>query len=387
MTHSVRGFGLAATLVLVSTVAVVPQASAQSTSSTAAYVYIQIQGSQGAVYGFTASSAGQLSAIPGAPWKPAGLIVGDNKTMLVTMGEDNLHTYGIASNGAIEGQLEGNPDTDYGNDCDAGANIGAVMDHTGQWVYVLQEARGAEPCWAYKSFEISNQYSEGVLNGEGDDEVTAPPGGSFDLPSILGDESFAYADQIDGNLTSVIGFQRDGAGALQQIQFQEVDPTLADGVYVPYRPDASSTGRYLVLQLYANGSGKGQLGSYTVDSNGNISSTNTSDNMPASPFRITGTTFSYSGKMFVTYADNGAKRSLGNGIEIYNFNGADPLTPYTALLTGTRIDQVAWDGSNHLYAISASGNKLYVFTVTSTSVTEDTAWSIGAPYKMLVVTE
>jgi hypothetical protein len=78
---------------------------------------------------------------------------------------------------------------------------------------------------------------------------------------------------------------------------------------------------------------------------------------------------------------------LGNGIQIYNFNGAGPLTPYKTLLNGTPIDQVAWDSSNHMYAISQSTNTLYVFTVTSTSVTQDTAWSIGSPFKMIVVSE
>jgi hypothetical protein len=55
MTYAFRSLGLAASLMLVSTVAVVPQARAASTSSTAAYVYIQIQGPEGAVYGFQAS--------------------------------------------------------------------------------------------------------------------------------------------------------------------------------------------------------------------------------------------------------------------------------------------------------------------------------------------
>jgi hypothetical protein len=75
------------------------------------------------------------------------------------------------------------------------------------------------------------------------------------------------------------------------------------------------------------------------------------------------------------------------GIEIYNFNGAAPLTLYKKLLTGTSIDQVAWDSSNHLYAISKSTNELYVFTVTPTSEAEDTSWSIGSPFLMAVVSQ
>jgi hypothetical protein len=40
-----------------------------------------------------------------------------------------------------------------------------------------------------------------------------------------------------------------------------------------------------------------------------------------------------------------------------------------------------------MYAISTTENMLYVFTVTSTSVTETSSVSIGAPYRMIVVSE
>ena len=79
--------------------------------------------------------------------------------------------------------------------------------------------------------------------------------------------------------------------------------------------------------------------------------------------------------------------NAASGIEIYNFNGAAPLALYKTLLTDTPIGQVAWDSSNHLYAISPSTTTLYVFTVSPASVTEDTSISIGSPYKMIVVSE
>jgi hypothetical protein len=131
-----------------------------------------------------------------------------------------------------------------------------------------------------------------------------------------------------------------------------------------------------------------QLASFSVDAAGNLSSTNTPETMPVSPFFPTGSTFSPSGNLFVTWADNGlGNPSLGNGIQIYNFNGAAPLTYNTSLLSGGPVDQVAWDASNHLYAISKANNMLYVFTVTPASATQVAAWSIGAPFKMLVVSE
>lgn len=393
MTHMVRGLGLAVSLSLLTIPVFAPQATAQSNSSTAAYVYIQIQGPQGSVYGFSASSSGKLSAIAGAPWKLSGLIIGDNKQLLVTMGEDNLHSWVIDSNGAIGGALESNPDTDYGDDCDAGANMGAVMDHTGQYVYVLQQKTSTELCMAYKSFEISDQYSEGVFDGVGETEADPPPGGAGDgLPSILGNESFAYADQYEGVANSILGFHRNSSGVLELIGV--IDPAFPGGAaYTPHHPDASPASDYVVLQEVQNDNSAAiQLGSFSVDSAGNLSSTNTAETMPTSPFNITGTTFSPSGDLFVAWTDNAGSNPAGgsgtpNGIEIYHFNGAAPLSPYATLLSGTPIDQVTWDSSNHLYAISQSGNTLYVFTVTSTSITEDTKWSIGAPFKMIVVSQ
>jgi len=135
MTYAVRGLGLAASLLLLSTAAVVPQASAQSAPSTAAYVYIQIQGPSGAIYGFNASSTGKLTAIPGAPWKVTGQIVGSNGSQLIALGTDNIHSYAVASNGAIGSQLEQNPYTDYaGGECGTGstAENSALLDQTGK---------------------------------------------------------------------------------------------------------------------------------------------------------------------------------------------------------------------------------------------------------------
>lgn len=355
-------------------------------SSPAAYVYVQIQGRAGSVYGFQASSAGRLNAISGSPFKPSGLIIGGNGTELITLGQDNLYSYGVASDGTIQSQLESVPYIDYsGGECGGGTNAvhDAVLDHTGKDVYVMLE-NGTNPCAAYQSFAVENA---GVFDSVGFTEQDTSDGSEVDLPSILGNETFAYADLINGHSSSLIGFQRNSSGALQLFKFAETDPTLTGGVYSPFRPDASPTGNYLVVQLYPNDSNPPQLASYTVDSQGNISTTNTSSNMPTSALANPYSTFSPSGNLFALYADNGPTGTPGNGIEIYNFNGASPLTLNTTLLKGVPIDQVEWDTSNHLYVISKSVNTIYVFTVTPTSVTEDMTQSIGAPFHMVVVSQ
>ncbi|MFZ0303694.1 MAG: hypothetical protein WAL75_13475 [Terracidiphilus sp.] len=383
MMYRLRGLGLAATLVFVSMLAANSNAKAQSTPSNSAYVYVQIDGPQGAVYGLQASSAGKISAIPGGKWQLAGQIVGSNKSQFITLGEDNIHSYAVESNGAIGSALEQNPYTDYaGGQCGTGstADNNAVLDHTGKFVYiVLQTSNGISGCSSVQSFNIN---SAGAFDGVGDAVLSGYV--NVSLPSILGNEKFAYANTNNGS-NPIIGFTRESSGALESLQFNVTNPTYSGGFYTPGFPDASPTGNYVVLHLFPNDANPFQLGSYTVDSEGNLSTTNTSSNMPTSALIGASSTFSPSGNLYVLYAGVNTTPNAADGIEIYNFNGAGPLTLYKKLLTGTPIDEVAWDNSNHLYAISKYENKLYVFTVTPTSVTEDTAWSIGGPVKMIVV--
>jgi hypothetical protein len=64
------------------------------------------------------------------------------------------------------------------------------------------------------------------------------------------------------------------------------------------------------------------------------------------------------------------------GLQVFHFNGGNPITHYTGLIARGQVDQMYWDNENHLYAISHSAGKLFVFTVTPTSVTQ----APGSPY-------
>ena len=388
MFSAFRGLGLAGFLALVFTFMAAPCLLAQS-----AYVYVQSGGSAGPVYGYSASSNGQLSTIAGSPFKPGTAIVGGTKTEFFTIGKTLLHSYAVGSNGAIGAQKSQISFLNYsGGSCGGGTNglANGVLDHSGQYLYVLLENGGDGSCAAYQTYKIN---SGGSFSFDGDTELnfgvqSGPNFLSVDLPSILGNETFAYADESSGHNSSPIGFRRESSGTLQVMQLGEVDPTLANGSYNVSNPDASPIGNFVVLQLYPNDSNPPQLGSYSVDSNGNLSTTNTSTSMPTSALFGPYSTFSLDAKFLSLYANAGTGTGgPGNGIEIYNFNGTSPLSLFKTVLSGTPIDQVAWDSSNHLYAISRSLNKLYVFTVTSTSVTQNSSYSITNPLRMVVVSQ
>jgi hypothetical protein len=65
-------------------------------------------------------------------------------------------------------------------------------------------------------------------------------------------------------------------------------------------------------------------------------------------------------------------------LQLFHFNGANPLTRFTALLPTGEIDQLAWDSDDHLYAIGIPAGQLYVLAVTSTGVRE----APGSPYSI-----
>jgi hypothetical protein len=74
------------------------------------------------------------------------------------------------------------------------------------------------------------------------------------------------------------------------------------------------------------------------------------------------------------------------GLQVFHFNGASPTTKYTGLLTTTHINQMFWDNANHLYAISQSTGKLYVFTITPTGYSQapGSPHTIATPNSIIV---
>lgn len=399
MMHTHRGLGVAATLGIALSLAVVPQARSQSTS---AHVYVQTQGPAGPVYEYSANSNGQLAPISGSPFKPGTQIVGGNGSQFFTLGKTLIHSFSVASNGAVGSQLSQVPIFDYaGSSCGSATSgkVGAVLDHTGKTIYTMIDPNG---CVAYQSYAING---DGSFTFGGDTEEPQSLYGSdlenvsFGLPTILGNETFAYAEypkDSSGN-GKLIGFRRGSSGTLELMQFSETDPggTMAAAAH---DPDASPKGNYVVVQVNSSGTSPTYLASYSVDSQGNLSTTNTYSNMPTTTLvpnfntssqsaMRSNSAFSPSGNLFAVYGGAGTPGSAMNGIEIYNFNGSAPLTLYKKILTGAPIDDVAWDNSNHLYAISNSANTIYVFTVTSTNVVEDMTLSLAYPVRLVVVSQ
>ncbi len=349
--------------------------AATQTAAQAAYVYV---GTAKGVYLYSAASNGSLSLVSGSPFSVAGSAVGSNGKYFVSLGTAYLHSYPVASNGAIQGQASQTNTQSYsGSAC--GGTYGGIFDHTGQNVYVQRNTGSAE-CTALQSFKIS---STGALTFLGATEFNQTFTSKPTLIALTGNGAFGYSFAGVGFCsTSTYGFQREGSGAM--ILDTNISNSLATPPpdFQPLAGTADPTNHFAIAGSEEPDSctfETPQLASYTVDANGNLASTNTTQNMPTPLVNPTVLNMSPSGQ-FLAVGGN-TQATYGSitqtpGLQVFHFNGANPITSYSGVLTTAPIDEIHWDSNNHLYALSNSTHKLYAYTVTSSSITAVP----GSPY-------
>ncbi len=373
MRHAVTGkIKLALALAVLSTgsaftqIATAETIAETTTTSPVAYVYVQT--TKGVVV-YEAASTGALTQVSGSPFADSGQMGAANGSYLFSVGTDYIHTYKVNSNGAVGQQVSEIDAQKYGG-AQCGTNVGgALLDHTGKYLYVLLSgASGDNPCSALQSYKVA---SNGELIFLGDTENDTYSVHGDDIPvgisTIGGNDNYAYGIIGDVYADLFSAFRRDSNGFLvANSNFTHVDPkpnpSVSDDQYFPLAVAADPTNHLAVLmnEPFTNGPPP-QLASYTINnSTGAIESTNTWENMPTPEFYPNVINMSPSGKLLAV---------AGAGIQIFNFNGASPLTPSGSLSLPSRdFSQLAWDNNNHLYALDYETGGLYVYTVTSTSI-------------------
>jgi len=213
---------------------------------------------------------------------------------------------------------------------------------------------------------------------EGDPYFGAP----YLAPAFIGDDIYAYtATNSDSMYFETTGLMRTGSGMLtDNPKFHVTFPAPPAGARV-YIPQASAADRenHVAFTLQAANPpdatvGELQIGSFTANANGALTTTNTSADMPRSRVKFANDLKMSPGGKLLAVAGEG-------GLQVFHFNGAHPATHYTGLLTNETIAQMFWDNDHHLYAITQAGaksapGKLFVFTITPTGFRE----APGSPY-------
>lgn len=370
---------ICASTVLASAQAAPSPTAVQESSSTVAYVYVSSYISStgnNQVNAYAAAANGALTAVSGSPFP-------DNVGELALNGAwlfgveatgssagQTIDSYSIASNGALtlKNQTAVN---------DSGGGVTSLLlDHTGASLYVNYYTTNND-CLSYSIDQASGALTYLSIYHQG-------PG--FGCPmSFTGNNEFAYSSNCYHFTPSIFGAKRNSDGTLSPLSINPALPTPPPGTgFCPYLGTAGDPANHIAVAVtpaqggFGNNDGSTQLAVYTADSSGNLTTNSTYLNMPKTAVvQTSGGTYSVndywmspSGKLLAVAGPL--------GLQVFHFNGGNPITRYTGLLTKDDINQVFWDNANHLYAISESTGKLYVFTVTPTSVTQ----APGSPHSI-----
>ncbi|MGA2535641.1 MAG: hypothetical protein ABSF53_06500 [Terracidiphilus sp.] len=387
MTKTVRSLNLAFFLALLSAGPAFTQTPESTSEPTAAapVAYVYVQTTKG-VNLYDAATDGKLSLVKGSPFQTSGELIGSNGKYVITLGTHDVYSYVVEPDGAI-GKLVSEINTQQYAGAQCGTETvtdGANLGHTGQNVYVVLVNFGW--CTAIQTFDIAKSSGDLTFNGQ------ATPGGSADAglsypPSILGNDTFAYAPSDFGCCGSPpgwSGFMRQSDGTLEDMICSvsyDSGLTLPYG-YVPFLAASDPTNHLAAVVSYNTGEseyGPLQLASYTVDSKGDFSTTSTRKNMPYMEISPTSMNMSPAGNLLAVGGwSSKSSDPAAQGLQVFHFNGADPVTPYTKALTKSQIYQIRWDNNDHLYALGGPG--LYVYTITPTSIAE----APGSPYSISI---
>jgi len=351
----------------------------QTGSDPVAYVYITSspKSGQNQINGYAAAPDGKLTPISGTPFStPVNDVVANGAWVFGTDGK-NLDSFSIAANGSLKkvDTLEVEPDGGLEN---------LFLDHTGSSLYAdYYTTNNEELAYSIDNSTGKLTYLDSIMSGPGFGNVA----------SFVGDNEYAYESTCYHFYTSIYGIHRSSDGAITMLNVNQLYPTTPSGdVFCPWSAAADPTDHLAIaVQLLDDNMvplGPYQLATYTVDSAGQLSTTSTYKNMPSTEAGgAAGTFTSYVTDYWMSPSGKLLAVAGTSGLQLFHFNGANPLTKYTRLLVSDRVDHVFWDNSNHLYAIGLTAGKLWVFTATPTCVKRapGSPYSITSPQSMVVL--
>ena len=342
---------------------------ATTSNSPVAYVYVSRKTNQtNEIVAYSAAANGKLSRVSGSPFKDNvyAMAVNGKYLMAANVTTPDIDAYLIGSDGSLTYTTSTNyaKFNDPNNPC--GNALQMFFDRTGDSLYVI-EINASNACANDVIASFSVEKGSGGLKYLGLASSGTFPG-DYTLASFIGNNVYAYsADQSGCVYPGVFGYQRASDGLLNFVNnFTFNYPTPPPGVnaYYPDLAVTDSTNHVAIVEQPANppgcANGALQLATYTVEKNGNIHTNSTYKNMPATQIQsVFDMKMSPSGKLLAVAGQE--------GLQIFHFNGASPITHYTGLLTTEEINQMFWDNDNHLYAISQNFGKLFVYTITPTT--------------------
>ncbi len=321
---------LAAVVCILATLVVAQVPAFQPSTSVVAYVYVSSPNltSEGLIYEYSASPNGQLTLLGTEPAYVSYMAL--NGGWLFGTDGTNIYSFSIAADGLLS-QTSSINATQY-NPYDSGGPGSLFLDHTGATLYdgdIYAYGTGSN---AYQTFSINQstgQLSFLQLGPDGSETQGAPM-------SFTGSNVYAYSSGCYQELADIFGYRRNSGGTLTALNINPTIPAAPTGeYYCPYSAAADPTNHLAVAMAPMknfNAAGAPQLAVYTQSSDGNLTTTSTSANMPKTLVTsVADLWMSPSGKLLAVAG--------GSGLQVFHFNGAGPITQYAGL-TRDPINQV-----------------------------------------------
>lgn len=363
-------------------------APAVASSAPVAYVYVStlpnvpggIPSRPASIVAYAAAANGKLTPISGSPFADSASSMAVNgKYLFASNGTTayDLNTYLMGTNGSLKKVQTLNDATASGSNPACLGLFQVLLDHTGSNLYVGAGDPDCDGASALQTF--------GVVKASGALKYYAKDGPDKYEPSmntISANDLYVYGTTFASGTSTIAYFKRGTNGSLMPGYGTITGPTPPQGIlYYAGALQADPSNHLAAVESSyntsdGNPSGKpDQLASYTIHSDGGLTTSSTSATMPSTAVQTAYVTrMAPSGKLL---AVGGLK-----GLQIFHFNGASPLTADTGLLENNPVSAMYWDNANHLYAITSYYNgtttifQLYVFTVTPTSAVA----APGSPY-------
>lgn len=344
-----------------------------SNGQAVAYVYVA---SSTQISGYSAAAAGQLAPIPGLPIAANVSHLSTTSKTLFGPGTDNqnIYSFNIGAGGSlVPGTV--NFVQQYNTNGCPGILGPTQIDYRGLYLYSMVIDADCGTGIATFVYPILTGGTLGQGSGWYTQILHSGPPNPL---RFLGTNQFAFITGCahvgnDYTPTTLI-FQTPGV-LIPDGQYNDApDPSDPQDFYCPAMLAGDPTNHLAyALRKYYPSIGKLStpyfLASYTVDTQGNLTTDSNYSNMPAANIgTLSSMSISPSGTLLAVAGSY--------GFELFHFNGGSPITKIGGLVPSDPVTQVAWDKAGHLYVLTTSS--LYVYTATTTGVQQ----AAGSPHAL-----
>lgn len=385
----------------VCTMAVPALSSASASAAPVSYVFFSAIGTDypngpNNVYSLAVSSEGsfKLAGMASAPGPIYHLSV-TKKFLFGIDGASNIYTYSISSTGALKLVATTNAGKHVPGFAQRYSSDLLQVDETGSTIYCLIPTSQTSDLLASFKIESSGELEflgTSYADPNAFSQIRFVQNNKFALINGCYNTAAGASFVTDSNdVNDIVTYKRESNGYLSYIGTSNETPTAQSPYEYCAGLNASDPTEHLAVVFgIFNPPGDDEasppfaLGTYTVNSKGEPSTTSDYENMATTDIDPNAISIDPTGKLL----------ALGGqeAIQFFHFNGGSPITSYSGKIDVPNylVQALGWDKSSHFFLLT--GDAVEAYKVTPTSYTKLDPWEIpnlgttSTPYSMIVLT-